>query len=333
MTLHLNRTMNKIKSGGNPLVETQNLFMISKVNSFSLLDQNDDNKTLQSNSMDERNCSSPLSEYFDSNKAETNKQNSLGHCLPMTPCNEAPIDGPVFFFDLDNTLYPKSSGIGELMAQRIELFFINYLKLPLDESRILGARFYKDYGLAIKGLIKHFSIDPLEYDRFVDGGLPLDEILKSEQSLTKLLNNLSKKGACWIFTNAGKSHATRVLKLLQLESYFSGIIYCDYSEENFPHKPDRLAFARAMQCVGVTEPSKCFFFDDSIGNIRTAQEIGWNVVFIDEDAKTKSSSKDQINASLEILTTDPDQHNEENPTSFPTIRRIEDLETVLKGII
>ena len=302
--------------------------MILKVNSFTLLDRNGDRDGKQINSLDERNCRSPLREEIESDRLVEKNNNSLGHFLPMIPYNTAPIEGPVFFFDLDNTLYPKSSGIAELMAHRIELFFVNYLKLPLDESRILGARFYKDYGLAIKGLIKHFSIDPIEYDRFVDGGLPLDEILKPEQRLTQLLDNLSKKGSCWIFTNAGKSHATRVLKLLQLESYFSGIIYCDYSEENFPHKPDRLAFARAMKCVGVTEPSKCFFFDDSIGNIMTAQEIGWNVVFVDEDANTKCSSKVQINASLEILTSDPNQSNSESAT-FPTINLIEDLETIL----
>jgi pyrimidine and pyridine-specific 5'-nucleotidase len=311
--------------------------MISKVDSFTNLDRNDDSENPQINSIDQRNCSSPFREdyeVFDSNKGNGQEKTSLGHFLPLKPSNKAPVDGPVFFFDLDNTLYPKSSGIAELMAHRIELFFVNYLKLPLDESRILGARFYKDYGLAIKGLIKHFSIDPIEYDRFVDGGLQLDQILKPEKSLTELLNNLSKKGSCWIFTNAGKSHATRVLEILELESYFSGIIYCDYSEENFPHKPDRLAFARAMKCVGVTEPSKCFFFDDSIGNIRTAQEIGWNVVFVDEDTNinTRSSSKDQINASLEILTSDPDQKKVESFT-FPTIKRIQDLESVLKMIL
>jgi len=302
--------------------------MILKVNSFTLLERNGDRDGKQINSMDERNCRSPLREEIESDRLVEKNNNSLGHFLPMIPYNTAPIEGPVFFFDLDNTLYPKSSGIAELMAHRIELFFVNYLKLPLDESRILGARFYKDYGLAIKGLIKHFSIDPIEYDRFVDGGLPLEEILKPDQRLTRLLDNLSKKGSCWIFTNAGKSHANRVLKLLQIESYFSGIIYCDYSEENFPHKPDRLAFARAMKCVGVTEPSKCFFFDDSIGNIMTAQEIGWNVVFVDEDANTKCSSKVQINASLEILTSDPNQSNSESAT-FPTINLIEDLETIL----
>lgn len=292
--------------------------------SFALLDRNDDNMQ-QGNLIDERNCSSPMN--FEE-KVMT-KTNSLGHFQPMIPCNIAPIDGPVFFFDLDNTLYPKSSGIAELMAQRIELFFVNYLKLPLDESRILGARFYRDYGLAIKGLIKHFSIDPIEYDKFVDGGLPLDEILKPQDALTGILNNLSKKGSCWIFTNAGKTHAERVLKLLQLESFFSGIIYCDYSEENFPHKPDRLAFIRAMKCVGIEDPARCFFFDDSIGNIRTAREIGWNVVFVDEDAVDQSYSNDQINASLEILTVDPNQKTLNPIQTFPTIKCIEDLENIL----
>ena len=303
--------------------------MILKATSFTLLDRNDDVDELQSNSIDERNCSSPLRDDFQVKICEQNNK-SFGHFLPLKPCNEAPSDGPVFFFDLDNTIYPKSSGIAELMAQRIELFFVNYLKLPLDESRILGARFYRDYGLAIKGLIKHFAIDPIEYDKFVDGGLPLDEILKPQERLKNLLNNLSKQGSCWIFTNAGKSHASRVLKLLELESYFSGIIYCDYSEENFPAKPDRLAFARAMKCVNVNDPNKCFFFDDSIGNIRTAQEIGWNVVFVDEDAVTMSSSKDEINASLEILTSDPNQNTQTSVPAFPTIKQIEDLESVLQ---
>lgn len=302
--------------------------MILKVTSFTLLDRNDDAANQpSSNYIDERNCSSPLRDD-DNNSCVNLIGNNYGHFLPMKPCNIAPKGGPVYFFDLDNTLYPKSSGIAELMAQRIELFFVNYLNLPLDESRILGARFYRDYGLAIKGLIKHFSIDPVEYDKFVDGGLPLDEILKPQERLTALLDNLSKQGTCWIFTNAGKSHALRVLELLQLDSFFSGIIYCDYSEKNFPAKPDRLAFARAMQCAGVDDPNKCFFFDDSIGNIRTAQEVGWNVVFIDEDATDNlTSSKDQINASMEILTVDPNTKG--SAQNFPTIRHIEDVERVL----
>lgn len=296
---------------------------------FTLLDEKDD--PLQSNLIDERNCASPREEQAGRSNSAGSADDGIRHFIALTPLNQAPQDSPVYFFDLDNTLYPKSSGIAELMVERIELFFVNYLKLPLEESRVLGARFYRDYGLAIKGLIKHFSIDPLEYDRYVDGGLPLEDILKPYPELTTLMDRLSKRGSCWVFTNAGKCHATRVLKLLQIDCFFSGVIYCDYSETDFPAKPDRSAFIRAMRCAAVTEPSKCFFFDDSIGNIRTAQEIGWKVVYIDEDSISKeksSSSVDEINASMEIIPTD-----EINLKTYPTIKCIEDIERILNKLI
>lgn len=294
-----------------------------KLKVFTLVDDGRDNieAHLKSvNSIDERNCCSPFSE-------EIKNETTCGHCLKFNPLHKSPADGPVFFFDLDNTLYPKSSGIAELMVERIELFFVNYLKLPLEESKILGARYYRDYGLAIKGLIHNFSIDPVEYDKYVDGGLQLDEILKPVPELTSLLDRLSRKGQCWIFTNAGQSHALRIIKLLKIDSFFSGIIYCDYSEPNFPAKPDRLAFARAMKCAQVDDVKKCFFFDDSIGNIRTAQEIGWNVVYVDEDAVTQKSSFQEINASMEIITSDPQESHE--TFTFSTIQRIEEVEMVL----
>ncbi len=229
---------------------------------------------------------------------------------------------PVFFFDLDNTLYPKSSGIDQLMARRIELFFMEHLQLPAEESRQLGARFYQDYGLAIKGLIKHFSIDPAVYDAFVDGGLPLEDILKPNLKLQRILSSLNEHGTCWVFTNAGRTHATRVLRLLQLDSYFAGVIYCDYSEPNFPAKPDRLAFQRAMNCVGVEEASRCYFFDDAIGNIRAAREVGWKVIYVDEEAAecTEQLSVEEIVREREILMepANPDE-------TYPTIRQLEDL--------
>ena len=304
----------------------RNFLKMSLKVTFTLLDEQDGQRQRESgisqiNLIDERNCSSP--------RNELNATDESTHFITLNPLNQAPEDGPFFFFDLDNTLYPKSSGIAELMVERIELFFVNYLKLPLAESRLLGAKFYRDYGLAIKGLIKHFSIDPLEYDRYVDGGLPLDDILTPSVKLTSLMDRLSKRGTCWVFTNAGKSHATRVLKLLQIDTFFSGIIYCDYSESNFPAKPDRLSFIRAMKCAEVEDPNKCFFFDDSIGNIRTAQEIGWNVVYIDEDSTTNGkSSIDEINASLEVIPT-----LELNEKTFPTIKYIEEVEKTINKLI
>lgn len=308
-----------------------------------------DNGNSSNNMEMERNSRSPISEdQCDSkinhhNNPFVNSESSTewNHFIKLTPCNKPPPHHPharpVYFFDLDNTLYPKSSGIAELMVERIELFFQNYLKLPLEESRVLGARFYKDYGLAIKGLIKHFSIDPAEYDKFVDGRLPLEQILRPNPELTALLHNLSLKGACYVFTNAGKGHASRVLKLLGINDYFSGIIYCDYSEPDFPSKPNRSAFTRAMHCANVSNPRLCYFFDDSIGNIRSAIEMGWNAIYIDEDhhhlvTSTENENNNiesvgEINVQLDIST---DLSRNNNETTYSTVKTIQDIEKFLK---
>lgn len=214
------------------------------------------------------------------NKNEIDSENKIENNIKLMQ------NIPILFFDLDNTLYSKSTKIGVLMGERITLFFQNYLKLPLEESEYLGRKYYLDYGLAIRGLIKDFNINPLEYDSYVDGGLPLEEILNPHDHANRLVKILLRElTECrkWIFTNAGLKHAMRVLKILQLEDYFEGIIYCDYCEPDFPAKPQSCAFERAMFITGAVNPRQCYFVDDSPDNVRSAMEFGWNSVLIDEE--------------------------------------------------
>jgi pyrimidine and pyridine-specific 5'-nucleotidase len=194
------------------------------------------------------------------------------------------VDSPVVFFDLDNTLYGQSTGIAEEMGRRIELYFQQYLRLPADESAALGRKYYLDYGLAIKGIIRHFQIDASHYDTFVDGGLELEMVLHADDELHKMLDRMNARK--WIFTNAGLPHAMRVLRLLGIVEHFEGIVYCDYCEPDFPAKPDRLAYERAMLCAGIDDPSLCYFVDDNAGNVRTATELGWNAIHFDEKPDT-----------------------------------------------
>jgi len=189
---------------------------------------------------------------------------------------------PVLFFDLDNTLYSQDTGIAEQMGKQIQLYFQEILKLPAEESAELGRRYYRDYGLAIKGLVKDWHVDPHHYDQFVDGGLLLEEALTPNSLLNEMLEELGKKARMWVFTNAGLQHALRVIRLQGIESHFEAIAYCDYGEPDFPAKPDRLAYQRAMELAGQTRPELCYFVDDSANNVRTANEFGWNAVHLDE---------------------------------------------------
>lgn len=216
---------------------------------------------------------------------------TLNSCHILRKIPHTPHDH-VVFFDLDNTLYSKRFGIAEEMGHRIQLYFQSYLKLPEAECLELGQRYYLDYGLAIKGLLHNFGelIDPDQYDIFVDGGLQLEEKLHPEDSLSKMLDGIQARK--WVFTNAGLRHTRRVLRLLAIEHHFEGIIYCNYKELDFPAKPDRMAFLRAMQCADLAgRPEQCWFIDDSKSNVRTARELGWRAVHLEERPEGTSPFK------------------------------------------
>ncbi|KAI7818606.1 HAD-like domain-containing protein [Gamsiella multidivaricata] len=190
-------------------------------------------------------------------------------------------DERVFFFDIDNCLYPKSSGIPYLMKQRIEQYFRDS-GIPHHEVETLAHRYYVDYGLAIRGLIeKHPDIDISDYDDKVDGGLPLENILKPKPPLRDMIRSM-KVGKKWLFTNAGKYHANRVIKILGLQGLFDGMTFCNYLEPHFVCKPDRKAFEKAMKEARVQNPAFCYFVDDSAPNIAMAIKMGWTAVHVDE---------------------------------------------------
>lgn len=121
-------------------------------------------------------------------------------------------------------------------------------------------RYYKDYGLAIEGLVRHHKVDALEYNEKVDDALPLEDIMSHDPKLRKLLKDLdTSKVKPWLFTNAYINHGRRVVRLLGVEDLFEGITYCDYSAARFLCKPSPDMFKKAMDEAGVSSPEDCYF--------------------------------------------------------------------------
>lgn len=185
----------------------------------------------------------------------------------------------VFFFDIDNCLYPRSLRIQELMQDLIDSYFVRHLALPASDARALHARYYKDYGLAISGLVKHHTIDPLAYNHEVDDALPLDDVIKPDPQLRRLLEDVDKsKVKMWLFTNAHITHARRVVRLLGVEDCFEGVTYCDYAAKVLLAKPHKQMFEKAEREAGAKSSDECYFVDDSALNCRHANKRGWTVV-------------------------------------------------------
>ncbi|PVU86040.1 hypothetical protein BB559_006700 [Furculomyces boomerangus] len=178
------------------------------------------------------------------------------------------------------------------LLQKAVMFF------DIDNFERLCIQYTIDYGLAIRGLIQHHDVDPVDYDIKVDQSLPIEDLLSRDEKLRQMIQNCSAHR--WAFTNAGLPHATRVLKTLGVNDLFEGIIYCDYTEPDFPCKPYPEAYIKAMKMAGVSDPKKCFLVDDSIKNINAAKEMGWTAILVTESKEHKNVGDAQIEEIYEL---------------------------------
>ncbi|KAI1180749.1 Haloacid dehalogenase-like hydrolase-domain-containing protein [Nemania sp. FL0916] len=197
---------------------------------------------------------------------------------------EAPPSRPVLFFDIDNCLYPKSSKVHDMMAKLIDEYFAKHLGLSEEDAIRLHTEYYESYGLAIEGLVRYHQIDPLEYNAQVDDALPLEDLIKPNPELRKMLEDIDKsKVKLWLLTNAYVNHARRVVRLLGIEDLFEGLTYCDYSSVPFLCKPQPAMYAKAMREAGIERHEDCYFIDDSYANCVASQKLGWTTAHLVEE--------------------------------------------------
>ncbi|KAL2898949.1 Uncharacterized protein RDABS01_024031 [Bienertia sinuspersici] len=114
-------------------------------------------------------------------------------------------------FDLDDTLYPFSSGIASHCSKNIQDYMIE--QLGIEESKVPDMCYvlYKYYGTTMAGLRVCL----------VHGKLPYD-LLKPDSVLRSLLLSLPIRKM--ILTNSDERHAAEVLRRLGLEDCFERII-------------------------------------------------------------------------------------------------------------
>lgn len=184
------------------------------------------------------------------------------------------------------------------MGTLIDEYFQTHLSLTQKDANELHMRYYKDYGLAIEGLVRHHKVDALEYNTQVDDALPLEDVLSPNPQLRAFLEDLdTSKVKPWLFTNAYVNHGKRVVKLLDIADLFEGITYCDYAALPFLCKPSPDMFKKAMREAEVKDVNDCFFVDDSALNATGAQKLGWTSVHLVEPDVTvpaQPASKYQI---------------------------------------
>jgi putative hydrolase of the HAD superfamily len=178
-------------------------------------------------------------------------------------------------FDLDETLYPKSTGI----MDQIRILMLDYMRTKLnltpEAADALRRKYFAAYGTTMRGLQINNHIDPDEFLRYVHN-IPLERYIKPNQDLDAVLASLSQDKV--VFTNASREHAENVLALLGIRTHIDRIV--DVRDVNYESKPQPGAYRRICDLLGV-RPEECILVEDSIRNLRPAKALGMVTVLVD----------------------------------------------------
>jgi pyrimidine 5'-nucleotidase len=189
------------------------------------------------------------------------------------------------FIDLDDTLYPSSTGLWHAIKDRMNMYMRERLCIPEADIPSLREQYFKTYGTTLRGLQEHHQVDTQEYLAYVHD-LPLLDFLKPNPIVRNVLESLPTRNL--IFTNADAAHAWRVLKVLELDDLFDTIV--DVNEIAPYCKPMPESFAIAMELADEPDPRKCVMIDDLPRTTRAALQVGMASLLYGSDIPTPDAS-------------------------------------------
>ena len=173
------------------------------------------------------------------------------------------------FFDLDDTLYPASTGLWHAIKERMNVYMRERMGFaPADIPR-LREKYFREYGTTLRGLQANHKMDVDDFLAFVHD-LPLGNYLAPNPTLRSVIASLPTRKL--IFTNADVSHARRVLAALELGDLFDAIV--DVNQVAPFCKPMPESFRIAMDAANESDPARCVMIDDLPRTTRAARDFG-----------------------------------------------------------
>lgn len=178
-----------------------------------------------------------------------------------------------WIFDLDNTLYPPSCRLFELIDQRMMMFIANRFGIDGLSARALQKDYYRRYGTSLRGLMQIDGVDPHEFMDFVhdvshDRLVPRPELAEAIRALP---------GKRYVLTNGSRAHAERCAKSLGLDDLFHDVF--DVVAADFVPKPEQAAYDAFVRRFGV-DASRAAMFEDLARNLRVPHALGMTTVLV-----------------------------------------------------
>jgi putative hydrolase of the HAD superfamily len=187
------------------------------------------------------------------------------------------------FLDLDDTLYPNTSGVWEAVLERIQTYIEQRLSLSIEEAKSLRLRYLEQFGTTLSGLREEFGVDVEDYLEYVHD-VPLSNLIHPDPALKNMLHSIQIPRI--VFTNAYLPYVERVLHVLGIREEIDQII--DIYALDFLNKPRAEAYQRALRLSSVPDPAGVVFVDDRLANLEPAAAFGMTTVLVGTKQSTNS---------------------------------------------
>jgi putative hydrolase of the HAD superfamily len=191
-----------------------------------------------------------------------------------------------WIFDLDNCLYPASTGLFALIDERMGAYIQRLLDCDPAEAKLVQKAHFHEHGTTLAGLMKEHDIDPTEFLDDVHA-IPLDRV-QCDEKLGRLLPRLP--GRRFVFTNGDAPYARRVLEKIGVHGHFEDLH--DIHASSYRPKPDPHGYELLCERFGI-DPKRALLADDMVQNLAPAKALGMTTVWVDNGSERGNHNYDE----------------------------------------
>ncbi|WP_442854836.1 pyrimidine 5'-nucleotidase [Burkholderia sp. Leaf177] len=200
--------------------------------------------------------------------------------------------GPVWLFDLDNTLHHASHEIFPAINRGMTQYIIDRLGVDLDEANRLRVGYTQRYGATLLGLVRHHRVDANDFLDVVHTFTDLASMVRAERGLARMIRGLP--GRKMVLTNGPSIYAHAVLAELGIGKLFERVIAIEDMQDRSGYwraKPDAGMLRRAMHRANV-RLADAILVEDTRGHLKRYKRLGIRTVWITGHLPTVRNASD-----------------------------------------
>ena len=198
-----------------------------------------------------------------------------------------------WIFDLDNCLYPASSGLFDLIDERMGAYIQRLLGVDAAEARRVQKMHFHGSGTTLAGLMKHHDVDPHHFMGDVHD-IPLDRLARDDRLVAALARLPGRK---FIHTNGNADYAWKVLDRLGLAATVDHLH--DIFAADLTPKPQLHGYRKLLDQFGI-DPGHAVMVEDMVQNLKPAKALGMTTIWVDNGSERGNHGYDEAVVDVRI---------------------------------